>query len=123
MIYCVTTIHAVMRSLINNTIIFLLFISFDTAEDWRCDQYRWFQNGMKYIPKNKPTMKKYYFNTVTSNGPSKDFQRLAFQLLTDSSVMLIQYIGDSSVAEDFPHGNSHTTKPYIRVCPSVINTF
>jgi hypothetical protein len=75
---------------------------------------------MKYIPKNKPTMKKYYFNTVTSNGPSKDFQRLAFQLLTDSSVMLIQYIGDSSVAEDFPHGNSHTTKPYIRVCPSVI---
>ena len=30
-------------------------------EDWRCDQYRWFQNGDKKLPTSQPIIRKKYF--------------------------------------------------------------
>lgn len=38
--------------------------------------------------------------------------------------VLIHYLGDEKVAEDFPHGNQkkHTERNYCKQCPSLINT-
>ena len=48
--------------------------------DWRCDQYRWKQNGHKEIPSKNPKVKKYYFDLVTPDGTNKGFQKIVFHL-------------------------------------------
>ena len=91
--------------------------------DWRCDQYRWFQNGYKSIPKQSPKVKKYYFNVMNTDGSnSKEFQKIVYHLLDNPNLFLIQYIGDDSQAVNFPHGNSKVegSHSYVRTCPSVI---
>ncbi|XP_065896214.1 uncharacterized protein [Dysidea avara] len=90
--------------------------------DWRCDQYRWYQNGCKLLPASEHKVKKYYFNIAKAdNSHSNKFQRIAYHLLDNPGVVLIQYIGSHLEAEDLPHGNSVSdSKPYIRSCPSVI---
>lgn len=59
-------------------------------------------------------------NTDGSN--SKEFQRIAYHLLDNPNLFLIQYIGDDFKAFDFPHGNSKVegSNSYVRTCPSVI---
>ena len=53
---------------------------------------------------------------------SKEFQRIAYHLLDNLNLFLIQYIGDNFQAIDFPHGNSKVegSNSYVRTCPSVI---
>jgi len=84
-------------------------------DDWRCDQCRWRQNGHKEI------VNKYYFIAATTNGTSKDFQKIVFYLPENPDLYLIQYIGNEIVAADYPHGNAptETTRPHIWTCPSV----
>ena len=36
------------------------------VDDWRCDQYKWRQNGHKAIPSKGPKFKKYYFIAVAN---------------------------------------------------------
>ncbi|CAF4476401.1 unnamed protein product, partial [Rotaria magnacalcarata] len=36
---------------------------------------------------------------------SKDFEKQAFVSLVDPSKVVVQYLGDENVAEEFPHGN------------------
>ena len=91
-------------------------------DDWRCDQYRWRQNGHKAIPSKDPKVKKYYFIAVTPGGNNSGFQKIVFYLPENQDLFLIQYIGDDSLAVDHPHGNTsaEAAKPYIRTCPSVL---
>ena len=91
-------------------------------DDWRCDQYRWRQNGHKAIPSKDPKVKKYYFIAVTPGGNNSGFQKIVFYLPENQDLFLIQYIGDDSLAVDQPHGNTsaEAAKPYIRTCPSVL---
>ena len=48
----------------------------------------------------------------------------AYQLITPSntSTVLIHYIGDEKEVVDFPHGNAsnQTGRPHVRTCPSVL---
>ena len=91
-------------------------------DDWRCDQYRWRQNGHKALPSKDPKIKKYYFIAVTPDGTNSGFQKIVFHLPENRDLFLIQYIGDDSLAVDQPHGNTSldATRPYIRTCPSVL---
>ena len=92
-------------------------------DDWRCDQYRWRQNGHKALPSKDPKIKKYYFIAVTPDGTNSGFQKMVFHLPENQDLFLIQYIGDDSLAVDQPpHGNTSTeaTRPYIWTCPSVL---
>ena len=52
----------------------------------------------------------------------KEFQRIAYHLLDNLNLFLIQYIGDNFQAIDFPHGNSKVegSNSYVRTCHSVI---
>ena len=101
----------------------LLF--FSVLDDWRCDSYRWINQGVTKLPRKEPTLKKMYFDCDTPNGPSKDFQRQAYQLIGDRKYTLIHYLGDETTTVDFCHGNSKRTKhqPFIRTCPSQMKKF
>ena len=84
---------------------FIYFVLF--VDDWKCDQYRWFQNGSKRIPKSGSVVQKIYYVCVTPNGNNATFKRLAYSLLDDTNnFSLIHYLGDHNVAVPFPHGNS-----------------
>lgn len=92
-------------------------------DDWKCDQYRWFQNAMKDIPANDPVFKKRYYLNVTPDGKSSEFVRHSYTPLNKKeNYVLIHYIGDHTRAVQFPHGNCKTKqqKPFIRTCPSVL---
>ena len=51
---------------------------------------------------------------------AKEFQKIAYHLLDNLNLILIQYIGDDSQASAFPHRNSKVEGSYVRTCPSVI---
>ena len=90
------------------------------TDDWRCDQYRWFQNGRKKIPKNDPVLVKTYFVCVNTNGK---FKRHAYSQIGDAHKTLIHYLGDHTTAIDFPHGNSkQNERVHVRTCPSVLRS-
>jgi len=41
------------------------------------------------LPTNEPKVRKHYFHTDTPSGPSKEFQKLSYQLLEESNHILI----------------------------------
>ena len=89
------------------------------------DGYRWFQYGTKKIPRSEPSIKKLHFHTVLPSGYSKEFKRQAFfdlQGKQPPKAVLIHYLGDESVALDFPHGNikGNNSRVFSRTCPSVL---
>ena len=91
------------------------------TDDWRCDQYRWVNQGVKRLPKREPKVKKSYFNIQTPKGPSSDFSKHAYELDPTNNFTLIHYLGDESAANDFPHGNKkNDNRAHIRTCPSVL---
>lgn len=61
--------------------------------DWRCDQYRWFNGGVTKLPRHKPVLKKHYFYVDLEEGHSKEFQRHAYQLIGNDLVTLVHYVG------------------------------
>ena len=95
-------------------------------DDWRCDQYRWCNKGVKKLPKHDPKIKKSYFQIDTpDNGASHEFMKHAYQLLSPATdkgnAVLIHYLGNEAAARDFPHGNnSQSKRAHVRTCPSVI---
>ena len=58
------------------------------------------------LPRNSPLLIKYYFHTLTPDSPLPKFKRYAYILWYDESLILVHYIDDHSVAEDYLHGNS-----------------
>ena len=97
-------------------------IIFTFVDDWRCDQYRWFNNAVKKLPSKHPTVKKTYFICDTADGPCSDFKKHSYELLSPNGFTLIHYIGDERVASDFSHGNSKSCRKFVRTCPSVMCT-
>ncbi len=59
----------------------LILYNFFSSDDWRCDQYRWRNQGVTKLPRGDPVIRKMYFVADTNNGISKDFQRNAYQLI------------------------------------------
>ena len=91
-------------------------------EDWRCDQHRWRQYGHKDIPLKNSKVKKYYFSSTTATGARTNFKKTVVYLPDNLDRYLIQYTGDDTDVEDYPHGNAidSATRNYIRTCPSVL---
>jgi hypothetical protein len=104
---------------------FLLCL-FCAIDDWRVDGYRWYQYGTKSVPRNNPEVKKIHFGIVlpSSSRYNVGFRRQAFFPLATSAkaprLVLIHYIGDESIAVQYPHGNSHNKATFHRTYPSVI---
>lgn len=96
---------------------------FFLLDDWRSDGYRWVQIAARRLPTHNPVIKKCYFHAGQKNKKkSKDFEKQAFVSLVDPSKVVVQYLGDENVAEEFPHGNSKkNTKPFFRTRPSLLN--
>ena len=92
------------------------------TKDWRCDQYRWDNQGVARLPRKNPKVRKLYFNADTPTGSTKEFQRHAYQLLDDKSLTLVHYIGDEGAAKDFSHRGAiqQPDKPFVRTCPSYL---
>jgi len=66
-------------------------------------------------------VKKVHYVCVTPDGKNKSFKRLAYSLLDNTNnLTLIHYLGDHTVAVQFPHGNSKQSKLYYRTCPSLL---
>ena len=81
------------------------------------------QIAARRLPTHNPVIKKCYFHAGQKNKKkSKDFEKQAFVSLVDPSKVVVQYLGDENVAEEFPHGNSKkNTKPFFRTRPSLLN--
>lgn len=84
---------------------YFIMLTFCYVDDWKCDQYRWVNQGVTKLPRAKPVLRKMYFSLDSPEGPSQEFQRYAYQLLSNMSVTLIQYLGDEKAVIHFPHGN------------------
>jgi len=78
--------------------------------DWRADGYRWRQTGTTGIPKKKPVIRKIHFQISTSTGNSKSFRKFVYSNADEEkpAYVVVQYIGDASSAENFPHGKWST---------------
>ncbi|CAF2759236.1 unnamed protein product [Rotaria sp. Silwood2] len=103
--------------------VYVLKLDIGHENDWRSDGYRWVQIAARRLPTHNPVIKKCYFHAGQKNKKkNKDFEKQAFVSLVDPSKVVIQYLGDENVAEEFPHGNSKkNTKPFFRTRPSLLN--
>lgn len=88
------------------------------------DGYRWFQNGTKKLPRSEPAVSKIHFISVSPNGHTNGFKRHAFKILKDDGMngVLVHYIGDETIACEFPHGNSKSERPFHRSCKSFLKS-
>jgi hypothetical protein len=88
------------------------------------DGYRWCQYGTKHIPRSNPLLKKIHFAVAKpSGGYDLGFKKQAYiRLSAEQKAVVIHYLGDEGLAEDYPHGNtkSSSNKPYHRSCPSLL---
>jgi hypothetical protein len=81
------------------------FFFLEGLQDWRADGYRWRQNGATKIPTKSPIMRKVHFDIQTVTGTSKAFRKFAYSFIDDDTYVVVHYVGDAIVAEDFPHGS------------------
>jgi hypothetical protein len=61
--------------------------------------------------------------SVTPEGKNNLFRRNTYSLLAHRvpALTLVHYLGDETVAADFPHGNAkQSTVPHVRTCPSML---
>lgn len=92
------------------------------TDDWKADGYRWRNNGTKKLPEKAPRFTKMYLNITTPEGTSKSFQKEVFQP-RDGQLIIIHYLGDETVAVDYPHGNAKTlTTAHQMTAPSVLHS-
>ena len=96
------------------------------TDDWRCDQNRWVNQGVRRLPRKKPHIKKMYFQLSTQDGVTADFVKHAYELLppSNSATALIHYLGDEKAAVPYEHGNykRNDGRVHIRTCPSVLKS-
>ena len=80
-------------------------------------------NGTKRIPSSEPLYQKIHFSIVLESGRNLNFKRHAYLPIhfEKNKLVLLHYLGDKSIAVDYPHGNSkNSIHNYQRTCPSVL---
>ena len=81
----------------------ILWHYFNFVDDWKADQYRWYQNETKLLPSGMPVVIKVYAVNVNDKGKNVNFKRLSYTLIDNSSIlMLIHYTGDHTTAINLP---------------------
>lgn len=64
-----------------------------------------------------------YFIAGTPGGCNPRFKRHLYTLLDSTKLLtLVHYTGDESIGSQHPYGNSKAQKPYIKICPSVLQS-
>ncbi|CAF3433171.1 unnamed protein product [Rotaria socialis] len=103
--------------------VYVLKLDIGHENDWRSGGYRWVQIAARCLPTYSPVIKKCYFHAGQKNKQkSKDFEKQTFVSLVDPSKVVVQYLGNENVAEEFPHGNcKKNTKPFFHTRPSLLN--
>ncbi|CAG2244618.1 unnamed protein product [Mytilus edulis] len=103
------------------------------ADDWKCDQYLWINNGTKSVTIGNDVLKKHFYKirlpgtTDKTNGRKRpvgslQFKKTAYSLKSNKSLILVHYEGDETVYVPVSHGNSKKSHPpeYTRTAPSVL---
>ncbi|CAG2237138.1 unnamed protein product [Mytilus edulis] len=103
------------------------------ADDWKCDQYLWINNGTKSVTIGNDVLKKHFYKirlpgtTDKTNGRKRpvgslQFKKTAYSLKSNKSLILVHYEGDETVYVPVGHGNSKKSDPpeYTRTAPSVL---
>ncbi|CAG2252615.1 unnamed protein product [Mytilus edulis] len=103
------------------------------ADDWKCDQYLWINNGTKSVTIGNDVLKKHFYKirlpgtTDHTNGRKRpvgslQFKKTAYSLKSNKSLILVHYEGDETVYVPVSHGNSKKSHPpeYTRTAPSVL---
>lgn len=84
---------------------------------------RWYENGTKRIPSSEPLYQKIHFSIVLESCRNLNFKRHTYLPIhfEKNKLVLLHYLGDESIAVDYPHGNSNNSiHNYQRTCPSVL---
>ena len=121
-LYYIPTIMLTSNSFIYNNVNYE-FMCIDACiplEDWRCDQYHWSNQGVRWLPRKDPRVKKSYFHVDTPNGPSREFVKHAYQLLPHNSAnylpsTYILYRLDSLTFIVYNYNNSPHFTIHIRI--------
>ena len=88
--------------------------------DWRADGYLWKNRGHKHLSTH-PFLRKDYFSikAYTNKQYDNGFRRMSWTLICNSNYTVVQYIGDCSLYDPRPHGNSRKQdRPFKRCAPS-----
>jgi len=98
-----------------------------TKSDWVADGYRWFNAGCDRLPRSRPVLYKRKFQIVNGGGRSCEFKRVVYSKCGPSAeqYIVVQYVGDETVAEDLPRGNLKKNRdeaqPFQHTAPSVVS--
>ena len=78
--------------------------------------------NIKMLPQKNHCVRKSYFSIDTPNGPSKDFGKHAYHLISSKTFTLIHYLGNEKVAIPFSHRNTkgYPSASFVRTCPSTL---
>ena len=81
--------------------------------------------GQDYCPSQTRPFVNGSLKAWTHGGRDVGFKRLPYTALTDSKLLLVQYVGDAGLSVDGPHGNCKTKEncvqsTYKRSAPSVL---
>ena len=77
--------------------------------------------GKTQIPKKNPLMTKIHYQIQLKSGLSKEFRKFVYKVHSDVARVIVHYMGQSSVAEDFPHGNSKRSINFLPTAKSLTN--
>ena len=94
-------------------------------KDWRAHRHRWVNQRTTSLPRRNPLVKKNYFYIQTEKGgASKAFLRNVFLSPNEkeTSLFLVQYLGDLSASKVFSHKNAKLDKAtvFVRCKPSKV---
>ena len=94
-----------------------------SANNWRSNGHRWNQaNGGRWVFNG--LIKRKVSNCVTKESGQRgtnQFQMITWNHKEHPLLTLVQFVGDESVSQDFPHGNAkHTKTNYHRSAPELL---
>ena len=73
-------------------------------------------SGEKHDAEKNPIMTKLHYQIQLQAGLTKEFRKSVYKVHSKpDDHMVVQYLVNSAVAEDFPHGNSKTGK-FLAIC-------
>ena len=74
---------------------FFIMVVCTYTEDWKSDQYRWYQNGTKKLPGGGPVVKKVHYICVTPHGKGNFLVEV--QLLRRFTIFVLHHMVKTSL--------------------------
>jgi len=67
-------------------------------------------------------MTKLHYQLQLQSGLTKEFKKLVYRVYANPDLVIVHYVGDSTVAIDFPHGNSNKPANFLPAAKSLTIT-